>query len=148
MVYRNINLTDEKLWNYLRGKTVKSVTGDYRIHTICIVGDIAEAFISNIINEGTAWFPLSYVVDDILDKRNGNELDLSELYTKEPVVKTDPIVGAVMKQYRDRSAIGIGKYNTTLDENTDGVLRFLQHLQEELMDATLYIEKLKKQIGG
>ncbi len=51
----------------------------------------------------------------------------------------DSIVENVKRKYTDRSIRGIEKYNTTLDDNvTDN---FLQHLQEELMDATLYIEK-------
>lgn len=51
----------------------------------------------------------------------------------------DSIVESVKNKYTDRSIRGIEKYNTTLDANvTDD---FLQHLQEELMDATLYIEK-------
>jgi len=55
----------------------------------------------------------------------------------------DKIVEQVVKKYNKRSEVGIKKYGTTLDENdTDD---FLIHLQEELMDATLYIEKLLNQ---
>lgn len=57
---------------------------------------------------------------------------------------TDPIVESVKKKYDVRSAKGIQKYNTTLHDNPDGFYSFLNHLQEELMDATLYIEKLKE----
>jgi hypothetical protein len=53
----------------------------------------------------------------------------------------DPIVKKVTDRFKSRSAVGIKKYGTTLqDNNTDD---FLNHLQEELMDAILYIEKLK-----
>lgn len=53
----------------------------------------------------------------------------------------DPIVEAVVKKFRDRSNVGFKKYGTTLEaNNTDD---FLNHLQEELMDAVNYIEKLK-----
>lgn len=53
----------------------------------------------------------------------------------------DPIVESVVKKFRDRSNVGFKKYGTTLeDNNTDD---FLNHLQEELMDAVNYIEKLK-----
>lgn len=58
--------------------------------------------------------------------------------------ETDPIVESVKKKYDERSAKGIKKYNSTLYSNPDGFYAFLNHLQEELMDATLYIEKLKK----
>tara|TARA_R110001592_G_scaffold162601_1_gene396199 strand:+ start:8502 stop:8651 length:150 start_codon:yes stop_codon:yes gene_type:complete len=48
-----------------------------------------------------------------------------------------------MNKFSSRSSVGIKKYGTTLEENnTDD---FLNHLQEELMDAILYIQKLKSQ---
>ncbi len=59
--------------------------------------------------------------------------------------QTDKIVDDVISKYRQRSELGIQKYNTTLQDNPDGFYAFLNHLQEELMDATLYIEKLKQQ---
>lgn len=56
-------------------------------------------------------------------------------------IKTDPIIDSVVNKIKSRSEVGIKKYGTTLDENnTDD---FLTHLQEELMDAINYIEKLK-----
>ena len=56
-------------------------------------------------------------------------------------MKEDPIVKQVVDSFQERSKVGIEKYGTTLQENnTDN---FLEHLQQELMDATLYIQKLK-----
>jgi hypothetical protein len=53
----------------------------------------------------------------------------------------DKIVKQVVDKFQQRSEVGIKKYGTTLEQNnTDD---FLNHLQEELMDAILYIEKLK-----
>ena len=60
-----------------------------------------------------------------------------------PVQKTDKIVDDVIKRFKKRSEEGIEKYGTTLYDSPDGFYKFLNHLQEELMDATLYIEKLK-----
>jgi hypothetical protein len=55
---------------------------------------------------------------------------------------TDKIVQSVIDKYVKRSETGVKKYGTTLEQNnTDD---FLNHLQEELMDAVLYIEKLKQ----
>lgn len=60
--------------------------------------------------------------------------------------KKDPIVKQVTDKFKQRSKVGIKKYGTTLEENnTDD---FLEHLQQELMDATLYIEKLKDDINS
>ena len=37
------------------------------------------------------------------------------------------------------------KYNTTLDRNDLCIHDWINHVQEELMDAILYLEKLKKE---
>jgi hypothetical protein len=58
----------------------------------------------------------------------------------------DPIVIKVMSKYYERSNQGIKKYGTTLENNTLPLIDWLNHLQEEMMDATLYIEKLKQEI--
>jgi hypothetical protein len=56
----------------------------------------------------------------------------------------DAVVESVINEFAERSKIGIEKYGTTLTDNkTDD---FLQHLKEELMDATLYIQKLQDQV--
>ena len=55
----------------------------------------------------------------------------------------DSIVRKVIDSFKKRSERGLEKYGTTLDRNDLTNLEWLQHLQEELMDATLYIEKLK-----
>ena len=62
--------------------------------------------------------------------------------TTSPIVG-DPIVTMVKEKFDLRSKIGINKYNTTLFDSPDGFYKFLNHLQEELMDATLYIEKIR-----
>ena len=70
-----------------------------------------------------------FFLDEVLDFK-----------VNEPEI-VDPIVEAVREKLKQRSSIGIKKYGTTLaDNNTDD---FLNHLQEELMDGILYIEKLK-----
>ena len=56
----------------------------------------------------------------------------------------DKIVREVVVKYKQRSDTGIKKYNTTLEQNNAD--NFLEHLQEELMDASLYIQKLLSQI--
>lgn len=51
----------------------------------------------------------------------------------------DDIVADVCLRLVQRSQVGIKKYGTTLKENnTDN---FLNHLFEELLDASLYIQK-------
>jgi len=53
----------------------------------------------------------------------------------------DKVVERVVSKYNKRSEMGIEKYNTTLEKNNLKLKEWLVHLQEELMDATLYIEK-------
>jgi hypothetical protein len=53
---------------------------------------------------------------------------------------SDQIVLEVIEKYAQRSEIGINKYGTTLERNNHD--NYLKHLQEELMDATLYLQKL------
>lgn len=55
----------------------------------------------------------------------------------------DQIVESLIEKYRQRSEVGIKKYGTTLEQNNKD--NYLVHLQQELMDASLYIEKLLKQ---
>jgi len=52
----------------------------------------------------------------------------------------DKIVQQVVDKYTSRSEVGIAKYGTTLEANN--VDNYMVHLQQELMDATLYIEKI------
>jgi len=61
---------------------------------------------------------------------------------KENKIKEDTIVSSVMFQLAQRSMVGQKKYGTTLDENNQD--DFLEHLKQELLDAVLYIEKLKR----
>ena len=58
----------------------------------------------------------------------------------------DPIVLKVMSKFYDRSQRGIEKYGTMLTRTDLSLTDWLNHLQEELMDATLYIEKLKQDV--
>lgn len=69
-----------------------------------------------------------------------------EVIPEEKPIHVDPILMKVMTKYYDRSELGIKKYGTTLENNSLPLIDWLNHLQEELMDATLYIEKLKQEI--
>jgi hypothetical protein len=60
--------------------------------------------------------------------------------------KRDQIVEQVKERFDERSETGIAKYGTTLERGDLSLLDWLNHLQEELMDATLYIQKLKNEL--
>ena len=61
-------------------------------------------------------------------------------------IKTDPVVEEVKDIISKRSERGIREYGTTLQDNSEGLHFWLTELQEELLDAALYVQKLKKQI--
>jgi hypothetical protein len=56
----------------------------------------------------------------------------------------DSIVAAVIAKFAQRSELGIKKYGVTLDRTDLGILDWIQHAQDELMDGILYLEKLKQ----
>ena len=58
----------------------------------------------------------------------------------------DSVVEAVVKKFKERSRVGIEKYNTTLDRNDLKTLDWINHAQEEAMDFCLYLERLKKDL--
>jgi hypothetical protein len=55
----------------------------------------------------------------------------------------DKNVLRVIEQLEQREKKGLLKYGTTTERKDLSVMEWLQHLQEELMDAAVYIEKLK-----
>ena len=60
--------------------------------------------------------------------------------------KKDRVVENVVAKFSSRSEVGVKKYGTTLEENELTLIQWLNHLQEELMDATLYVQKLKEEL--
>jgi len=60
---------------------------------------------------------------------------------------TDSIVFSVIQKFMQRSQFGMEKYGTNLDRTDLSVVEWIQHAQEEHMDAILYLEKLKKEIS-
>ena len=55
----------------------------------------------------------------------------------------DPIIKSVVDNFVKRSDVGFEKYGVTLAEDDAPLVAWLNHLQEELMDAVNYIQKLK-----
>ena len=58
----------------------------------------------------------------------------------------DRIVDNVINQFAIRSKKGVEKYDVTLERNDVDLLGWVQHLQEELMDAVLYVERIKDEL--
>lgn len=58
----------------------------------------------------------------------------------------DSIVESVVIKYKERANLGLTKYGTNLDRTDLNVKDWTEHLQQELMDAVLYLEKLKSEL--
>ena len=69
---------------------------------------------------------------------------------KKEIKFRDPVVERVVDKFVSRSDVGFEKYGTTLDEERTtklkGLLKYLQDIQEELMDAVLYIQTAREEI--
>ena len=95
-------------------------------------------YVLNNIQDGIHYWENEDVVS------TSNSLYNSFLIDNKP---KDTIVESVIEQFKQRSNVGINKYGVTLDREDLNALQWLQHLQEELMDATLYVQKLKQKLN-
>jgi hypothetical protein len=64
---------------------------------------------------------------------------------KTSYVFRDPVVERVVDKFVSRSDVGFDKYGVTLDQDKSNIFAWINHLQEELMDAVLYLQKLKEE---
>ena len=55
----------------------------------------------------------------------------------------DKIIEQVINKIKSRSDVGFKKYGVTLADDDQPLDTWLQHLQEELMDAVNYLEKAR-----
>ena len=62
---------------------------------------------------------------------------------KKQIQFRDPVVEKVVDKFISRSDVGFKKYGLTLEDDQSNLKEWLNHLQEELMDAILYIQKTK-----
>jgi hypothetical protein len=69
---------------------------------------------------------------------------------KSSYVFRDPVVERVVNKFVSRSDVGFEKYGTTLHEERTtklkGLFKYINDIQEELMDAILYIQAAKEEI--
>ena len=71
--------------------------------------------------------------------------------TEKTIKFRDPVVERVVNKFVSRSDVGFEKYGKTLhDERTGGhkdLAGYLNDVQEELMDAILYIQAAKEELN-
>ena len=80
---------------------------------------------------------------EISDARNGIE--------RKTIGFRDPVVKHVVTKFVSRSDIGYEKYGRTLDDERRGKFKnlagYLNDIQEELMDAVLYIQAAREELA-
>ena len=79
---------------------------------------------------------------EIMDAKNGIE--------RKSYGFRDPVVRKVCDKFIERSDIGFKKYGTTLEDERrlkmKGLQKYLNDIQEELMDAVLYIQSARDEL--
>ena len=59
---------------------------------------------------------------------------------------SDVNVDNVVKSFYNRMETGYKKYGVTTERKDIDLIGWLQHLQEELMDACVYVERIKSEL--
>ena len=79
---------------------------------------------------------------EIMDAKNG--------ITRRTYGFRDPVVQKVCDKFIDRSNVGFAKYGSTLEDERrlkmKGLQKYLNDIQEELMDAVLYIQAARDEL--
>jgi len=80
---------------------------------------------------------------EIMDGKNG-------IMCRESYGFRDPVVKNVVDKFVKRSDVGYEKYGSTLDDerrfNIKNLQGYLNDIQEELMDAVLYIQTAREEL--
>jgi len=133
------NDTDEgwNYWNEVNNGNIIYADGEYKVYSI-LTKEEHHTLIgySGSVEDCDGYF---YYINE-----SGEFVEDTKV-EPEPQL-SDSIVKSVVDKFQERSEAGIKKYNNTLDRNDLCLVEWLNHLQEELMDATLYIQKLKEEV--
>ena len=80
---------------------------------------------------------------EIMDSKNG-------ISSRKEYAFRDPVVKNVVDKFVNRSDVGYEKYGETLDDERrlkmKGLQKYLNDIQEELMDAVLYIQTAREEL--
>jgi len=80
---------------------------------------------------------------ELMDAKNGIAIRKSYGFR-------DPVVKNVVDKFVNRSDVGFAKYEQTLDDERrlkmKGLQKYLNDIQEELMDAVLYIQAARDEL--
>jgi hypothetical protein len=141
---------DEAIYNIVvkEAKEIKSFVGrkikcmkDNANHTLAVKGEVVE-----VIHQDGSVLTISKPINGI----NGMKIDVFMIGKDWKLIKykakKDTIVKAIVDKFKERSEVGVNKYNTTLDREDLTTEQWIDHAIEEGMDMILYLERLKRDI--
>ena len=138
---------DEAIYNIVvkEAKEIKSFVGrklkcmeDNANNTLAVKGEVVE-----VVHQDGDVLTISKPMNGI----DGMKIHTSMIGDEFKLLKKkDTIVEAIVDKFKDRSDIGIKKYNTTLDREDFTTEQWIDHAIEEAMDMILYLERLKRDI--
>jgi hypothetical protein len=106
----------------------------------------SQAFQSQAFQSQALKIPVLSCSSDLLVKEVDDQKE-TVVETESKVIdlsQTDSVVSSVVQSFLQRAEFGLKKYGKTMDRDDLTVLQWIQHAQEEHMDAILYLEKLKQ----
>ncbi|QMP85271.1 ABC-type histidine transport system, ATPase component [Flavobacterium phage vB_FspP_elemoE_6-9C] len=137
---------DEAIYNIVvnEAKEIKSFVGrklkcmeDNANSTLAIKGEVVE-----VVHQDGDVLTISKPMNGF----DGMKIHTSMIGKEFKLLKKDTIVEAIVDKFKDRSDVGIKKYNTTLDREDLTTEQWIDHAIEEAMDMILYLERLKRDI--
>lgn len=91
-------------------------------------------------------FTLDWFIDNQNNYESESDASSESDISSEISVVNDSIVNSVIQKFKKRSQFGYQKYGTTLDREDLTLEQWVVHAQEELMDANLYLEKIRQML--
>ena len=141
---------DEAIYNIVvkEAKEVKSFVGrklkcmeDNANYTLAMKGEVVE-----VVHQDGSVLTISKPINGIDGMKITSDMIGKEFKLLKKKTKKDTIVEAIVDKFKDRSDVGIKKYNTTLDREDLITEQWIDHAIEEAMDMILYLERLKRDI--
>ena len=141
---------DEAIYNIVvkEAKEVKPFVGrklkcmeDNANYTLAMKGEVVE-----VIHQDGSVLTISKPVNGIDGMKITSCMIGKEFKLLKKKGKKDTIVEAIVDKFKERSDVGIKKYNTTLDREDFTTEQWIDHAIEEAMDMILYLERLKRDI--
>lgn len=141
---------DEAIYNIVvkEAKEIKPFVGrklkcmeDNANYTLAMKGEVVE-----VVHQDGSVLTISKPINGIDGMKITSCMIGKEFKLLKKKDKKDTIVEAIVDKFKERSEVGIKKYNTTLDREDLTTEQWISHAIEESMDLILYLERLKRDI--